>query len=135
MWFTDPYCSDAEIEHFRKLIYASQYLKDGGRVRNGKIDCTAMLGRVSGAGARLGQGVARADGTRFYRDIEMFRISGQMAPAVEKGNALIVYSPFQPEEVPIELDALHVVVRYQPYGDSKLTRGYKVNCRRQRMRF
>ena len=54
----EPYCSDAEIEQFRKLIYASQYLKDGGRVRSGRIDCTAMLGRVTGDAARLGQGVA-----------------------------------------------------------------------------
>jgi sensor c-di-GMP phosphodiesterase-like protein len=91
---TDPYCSDAEIEHFRKLIYASQYLKDGGRVRDGRIDCTAMLGRVTGTAAKLGQGVTRADGTRFYRDPDLFRIPGQTVAVVEKGNVLIVYNPF-----------------------------------------
>ena len=95
---TDPYCSDAEIAHFRKLIYASEYLKDGGRVRNGRIDCTAMLGRITGADAELGQGVKRPDGTRFYRDIKLFRIPGQTVPAVEKGNALIVYNPFNRSE-------------------------------------
>jgi sensor c-di-GMP phosphodiesterase-like protein len=116
---TDPYCSDAEIEHFRKLIYASEYLKDGGRVRNGRIDCTAMLGRVTGADARLGQGVTRADGTRFYRDMDLFRIQGQMAPAVEKGNALIVYSPFNRKE--FQSSSMHYTVTNRG-GDNGQTR-------------
>jgi sensor c-di-GMP phosphodiesterase-like protein len=90
----DPYCSDAEIAHFRKLIYASQYLKDGGRARNSKVDCTAMLGRVTAGDIELGQGVERGDGTRFYRDVSLFRIPGQTVIAVEKDSALIVYNPF-----------------------------------------
>ena len=115
----EPYCSDAEIEQFRKLIYASQYLKDGGRVRDGRIDCTAMLGRVTGADAQLGPGVLRADGTMFYRDLELFRISGQMAPAVEKGNALIVYSPFNRKE--FQSSSMHYTVTNRG-GDNGQTR-------------
>ena len=34
------YCSDAEVAYYRGIVLLSQYLKDAGRIRNGKIDCS-----------------------------------------------------------------------------------------------
>jgi sensor c-di-GMP phosphodiesterase-like protein len=116
----DPYCSDAEIAHFRKLIYDSEYLKDGGRIRNGRIDCTAMLGRVTGAGANAGEGVARADGTRFYPDIGLFHISGQTAVSVAKGSALVVYSPFNLKV--LQASGMHYTVSARDAGTGQTRR-------------
>jgi len=42
-----PYCSDAEITLFRTLIFRSPYLKDGGRMSNGQIVCSAVVGRAA----------------------------------------------------------------------------------------
>ncbi len=39
-----PYCSEAELAYFRKLLFQTDFLRDGGRMRNGKIDCSATLG-------------------------------------------------------------------------------------------
>lgn len=92
---SDAYCSDADIANLRKLIYASEYLKDGGRMRNGRVDCTAALGRIAQQpAAQIGQGLARADGTRLFRNAGLFQIPGQMVIAVGQGGALIVYSPY-----------------------------------------
>jgi sensor c-di-GMP phosphodiesterase-like protein len=114
-----PYCSDVEIAHFRKLIYESQYLKDAARTRNGRIDCTATLGRVSGTDAELGQGVQRADGTQFFRDIGIFRIPGLTVVAVEKGDALIVYNPYNRKE--LQSSWMHITVTNRG-GDNGQTR-------------
>ena len=44
---TSPYdfCSDAEIEYFRQLIFQSQFLKAAGRMRDGRIECSTTSGR------------------------------------------------------------------------------------------
>src|SRR5215467_12868618 len=46
---SSPYafCSDAEIEYFRQLIFQSQFLKAAGRMRNGQIMCSTTAGRSS----------------------------------------------------------------------------------------
>ena len=41
----DSHCSDAEITYFRRLIFNSEYLRDAGRIRDGKIECSTALGR------------------------------------------------------------------------------------------
>ena len=41
-----PYCSEAEIAYFRKLLFQTDYLRDGGRMRDGTIDCSATLGKA-----------------------------------------------------------------------------------------
>jgi sensor c-di-GMP phosphodiesterase-like protein len=40
---TLPFCSDAEMAYFRTLVFQSQYLKDGGRMLNGRIVCSAAM--------------------------------------------------------------------------------------------
>ncbi len=117
---TSPPCSDAEIVHFRKLIYESQFLKDAARVRNGKIECTAVLGRVAGVDADLGQGVPRADGTLFFRDIGLFRIPGLMVAAVQKGDALIVYNPYNRKELQSSFMHFTVTNRGGDNGQARL---------------
>src|SRR4051812_17649569 len=41
------FCSDAEIEYFRQLIFQSQFLKAAGRMRDGKIECSTTSGRIA----------------------------------------------------------------------------------------
>ena len=116
----DAYCSEAEIAHLRRLVYASQFLKDGARVRNGRVDCTAEWGRVAQPDGEIGSGVARGDGTRLFRDTSLFRIPGQTVIAVEKGDALIVYSPFNLRA--LQGGAMHYTVSDLGPGNSPTSR-------------
>ena len=45
---TSPYpaCSDSEIAFFRQARLPVAYLKAGGRIRNGRIECSTTLGRT-----------------------------------------------------------------------------------------
>ncbi|MGA9072444.1 MAG: EAL domain-containing protein [Terracidiphilus sp.] len=50
-----PYCSEAEIGYFRKLIFQTDYLRDAGRIHDGKIDCSATLSAADLSKAELKQ--------------------------------------------------------------------------------
>jgi len=39
------FCSDTEIAFFRKLVFNAEYYRDAGHIRDGKILCSATLGR------------------------------------------------------------------------------------------
>jgi len=40
-------CSDADLAFVRGKVVASEHLRDAGRVRDGKLECSAMEGRLS----------------------------------------------------------------------------------------
>jgi sensor c-di-GMP phosphodiesterase-like protein len=89
-----PYCSEAEIRWMRRLIFQSQYLKDGGHMRAGAIDCSATLGRMSGTREQFKPAFSRQDGTRVYQDLPPLRIGDHTVVSVELGKSFIVYSPY-----------------------------------------
>ncbi len=89
-----PYCSDAEIAWMRKLIFQSEYLKDGGHMREGRIDCSADLGRQVQSGPQFKPDFSRQDGTRVYLNLSPLRIGDRTVVSVQLGDAFIVYSPY-----------------------------------------
>jgi sensor c-di-GMP phosphodiesterase-like protein len=91
---TYPNCSDAEIAWIRKLIFQSEYLKDGGHMRDGRIDCSATLGRQSEDGPQFKPEFSRQDGTRVYLNLPVLRVGGQRVVSIQLGNSFIVYSPY-----------------------------------------
>jgi sensor c-di-GMP phosphodiesterase-like protein len=88
------FCSDAEITYMRKLIFRSIYLKEGGRIRDGAIACSAGLGRLNDASVPVSPDFTRQDGTKVYRNLAPFQIAGQTVIAVQLGDSFIVYSPY-----------------------------------------
>ena len=38
-----PACSDAEIAYMHHLLFQSEFLKDGGRMSGGRVECDAMF--------------------------------------------------------------------------------------------
>src|SRR5580658_8088647 len=40
-----PYCSDSELTYFRHILLNSRYLREGGRMTGGRIDCSTTLAR------------------------------------------------------------------------------------------
>jgi sensor c-di-GMP phosphodiesterase-like protein len=90
------FCSEPEIAAFRRLVYESRYLKEVGRIRDGRIACSTTLGRASAAQARIVPDFTQRDGTLVYRNLPMFRVGNETVIAVQLGDSYIVYSPFLP---------------------------------------
>ncbi len=88
------FCSDAEIAYFRKLVFQSHYLKEAGRMRGGKIDCSTTLGRAAQSQTEFKPDFTQRDGTFVYRNLAPFRIDNQTVITVQLGDSYIVYSPY-----------------------------------------
>ena len=91
---TYPYCSDAEIAWIRNLIFQSEYLKDGGHMRDGRIDCSATLSHQSQPGQQFKPEFSRHDGTRVYLNLPPLRMGDHTVVSVQLGDSFIVYSPY-----------------------------------------
>jgi sensor c-di-GMP phosphodiesterase-like protein len=91
---TYPYCSDAEIAWIRKLIFQSEYLKDGGHMRDGRIDCSATLAHQSQPGQQFRPEFSRLDGTRVYLNLPPLRMGDHTVVSVQLGDSFTVYSPY-----------------------------------------
>jgi sensor c-di-GMP phosphodiesterase-like protein len=89
-----PYCSDVEIAWMRKLIFQSEYLKDAGHMRDGRIDCSASLGRQNEAQMQLKPDFLRQDGTKAYLNLPALRVSDHTVVSIQLGDAFTVYSPY-----------------------------------------
>lgn len=115
----DPYCSDAEIAHFRQLFFRSEYLKDGGHMQSGYLDCSATLGRVARPSDEYVPDFTRRDGTRVYRNLAPLRIGDHTVITVQSGDSYIVYSPYNLRV--LESATMHFVVseRDMPSGETR----------------
>jgi len=91
---TYPYCSEAEIAWFRRLIYESEYLKDGGHMRDGRIGCSGTLGRPTTSDAEYRPAFTAKDGTRLYLNLPPLLMESQTVVSIQKGDSFVVYSPF-----------------------------------------
>jgi sensor c-di-GMP phosphodiesterase-like protein len=101
-----PYCSAQEIAWLRTLVFQSEYLKDAGRMRDGKIDCSVTLGSLQQPLGQFKPDFSRQDGTRVYLNPAPFRIGAQTVIAVQLEDSYIVYNPYSissPESAPTHL--------------------------------
>lgn len=87
------FCSDAEIDYFRQLIFQSQFLKAAGRMRAGQIMCSTTSGSSYPARA-YSPAITRQDGTRLYKNLPPFRVDDQDVISVQLGDSFIVYNPY-----------------------------------------
>ena len=85
------FCSDAEIASFRILVFGSEYVKDAGRIRGGRIECSAISGhpaRVIGPFKPL---FRLQDGTLAYGDLSPMQIPGLRRAALRLGSGYVVF--------------------------------------------
>jgi sensor c-di-GMP phosphodiesterase-like protein len=111
------YCSDAEIAWFRKLVYRSEYLQDAGRMRNGRIDCSATLGRPAHLIDKFTADFSQQDGTQVYRDIAPFRIGGLTVISLQLGNSFVTFRSFPAKHW--ELSFMHYTVTVTNYSQGQ----------------
>jgi sensor c-di-GMP phosphodiesterase-like protein len=88
-----PFCSDAEIRYFRNLIFESEYSKDVGRMRDGKIACSATLGRVARPQAESRPDFTQQDGSILYKNLAPYQNSDVDAITLQLGGSYVVFVP------------------------------------------
>jgi sensor c-di-GMP phosphodiesterase-like protein len=88
------FCSDQEVAWIRTRIFQSEYLKEGGRIRGGRIQCSATLGRVEKPLAEAVPDFTQPSGIRLYRNLTPFLIPGKTVITVQLGESFVVYSPW-----------------------------------------
>jgi sensor c-di-GMP phosphodiesterase-like protein len=94
-----PACSDSDISYFRRLIYQSKYLKDGGRMSGGQMQCSTTLSARELPQGQLQPDFVRRDGTRVYRNLAPLYIHGYTVFTVELNGVFIVYNPYHEENL------------------------------------
>jgi sensor c-di-GMP phosphodiesterase-like protein len=87
---TYPYCSEAEIGYFRKLVFQTDYLRDGGRIRAGKIDCSVTLGAADLPHAQLQPAYSTPDGAQVYLATGQLQVRDQLTLSVRAGDSYVV---------------------------------------------
>ncbi|MGD0097262.1 MAG: EAL domain-containing protein [Terracidiphilus sp.] len=87
-------CSAAEIGYFRDLIFESDFLKDAGRVRDGKIECSAALGRLTHSIAQPEPDLIQQDGTKIYKNLSLHQSPSQLMTTLQLGDSFVVFTPY-----------------------------------------
>lgn len=87
-------CSPAEIAQMRELVFHSHYLKSAGRMKGDGVACSATFGVMQPAASHAKPAYNQHDGTSVYMNLSPFLVSGKTVIAVRKGDAFIIYNPF-----------------------------------------
>ncbi len=102
----NPACSDTDLSHLRDLVFGSDYLKDAGRIRGGRIECSATAGRPSRPISEFKAGKALADGTVIYSNLAPVGDQSLRRTGIQRGNVFVVFGSHLPElggRLPIRL--------------------------------
>lgn len=87
-------CSNDEIRYYRALIFESDFLKDAGRMRDGKIACSAALGVAARAYSSTKPDFEQQDGTKLYKSLAPYQNSDLAMITLQLGDSFVVYTPF-----------------------------------------
>jgi len=101
-------CSPQDREFLSTLLYRSRYAKDGGRIMDGRLRCSARMKDSELPSAPLRPGLVRRDGTKIYRNLEPFSIPGYTVVTVQLGDSFVVYNPYHEEDLHSAFDAYYV---------------------------
>lgn len=113
---TYPYCSDAEIAYFRGLVSHSEHLKDAGRIRDGKIECS-VTGHQTRSVGELKPATLQQDGTLVYTDFPAARNADPRRTALQQGTAYVAFAsdlPANPSPIPMHLSTTLKDTAYAP---------------------
>jgi sensor c-di-GMP phosphodiesterase-like protein len=88
-----PACSPAEIELLRGKIYEARNLRDGGRIVDGQMRCSALFGEGEFPRAPIKPTIRAADGLIFYRSEYPYSIGDHSTYVLQQGNFYVVIDP------------------------------------------
>jgi len=84
-------CSEGEIANLRDLVFRSVSLKDAGRIKGDRIECSAASGQSTRSILTMSTGSAHAKGGFTYYNLKYSAKSGQHRAALQLGNAFVVF--------------------------------------------
>jgi len=94
-----PACSDAEIVWLRELVFRTEYLKDAGRIRDGRIDCSATEGRSNGAAEQFTPDPPLTVGVFTYRNLLPFQDKSLRRVGLQVGNNYVIFGQHIPARI------------------------------------
>jgi sensor c-di-GMP phosphodiesterase-like protein len=89
-----PYCSDAEVAYFQNVLFQSEYLKEGGRIRDGKLDCSTNSGRLRVPYKLPEPDFSQPDGMKVYKNFGPYRMGDLGVVGLQLGNSYVIISPY-----------------------------------------
>jgi sensor c-di-GMP phosphodiesterase-like protein len=84
-----PYCSDSELTYFRHILFDSRYLREGGRMTGGRIDCSTTLGRNELPKEQFKPTFSESDGIDVYWNLAPFRTRGERTTVLQSGASYV----------------------------------------------
>ena len=88
-----PFCSDAQIAHFRSLIFYSVTFRDAGKMRNGKMECSALFARENLPQESFQPTTVRQDGSKVYLNLPPYRSGLTPVFTIQAGDSFVVQDP------------------------------------------
>jgi len=88
-----PFCSEAQISSFRALLLRSDYLRDAGRMRDGRLACSAALGQQVPSTEFKPQ-FSLPGGARFYRNMTPYQVGNMPLVSIQIGQSFVVLGPY-----------------------------------------
>lgn len=89
-----PFCSDAEVTYLHDLVFQSEYLKEAGRIQDGKIICSANLGKLRNPIQLQNMSFSQPDGINVYRDFAPLHMGNLTVVALQKGHSYVIINPY-----------------------------------------
>ena len=87
------FCSNAEVDYFRKSIFESEFLRDAGRMRDGKFACSAAMGQLSQTRSQVNPDFTQHDGAEIYLNPAPYDSSGVTEIAFQLDGTYVVFTP------------------------------------------
>jgi sensor c-di-GMP phosphodiesterase-like protein len=94
-----PACSDAEIAYMHHLLFQSEFLKDGGRMSGGRVQCDAIF-RTSEISQRVFKpDFLLKDGTEVYTDLRSVQGDPEPRIGVQRGGYFVTFLHWRPDRL------------------------------------
>jgi sensor c-di-GMP phosphodiesterase-like protein len=88
-----PRCSAAEVAYFRKLIYGTDYIWDGGRMHDGLLDCSVMLAPADFPAVPMKPMFSMPRGTKIYHETGTLQLHDRPTFRLQLGDLYVVINP------------------------------------------
>jgi sensor c-di-GMP phosphodiesterase-like protein len=85
-----PRCSEEEIAYLRKLLFQSEYLRDAGRMKDGRIECSTLFSWEHLPTVPFQPAATRPDGMKLFRDISPYKSPKWTVFLLQKGDSFVV---------------------------------------------
>lgn len=92
-------CSEAEIAYMHHLLFQSEFLKDGGRMSDGRVQCDALFGPSELTKRAFTPTFRLKDGTRVYTDVRMVPGDPEPRVGVERGGFFVSFLHWRPDRL------------------------------------